>query len=137
MRIGYVQTSREFGEIDANLDRARSLIGPLTADLLVLPELFATGYAFTSRDEALSFAELPGERTTEFLVDVAESIRGTVVAGFAERNGRKVYNSAVMVSGEASCTCIENCTCITRRRNGLALATGRCPCKMLVMQSLV
>jgi predicted amidohydrolase len=76
------------------------LIGVEKADLLVLPELFATGYTFTSRDEALSVAEAPGEQTTDFLMEIAAAIDGTVVAGFAERDGQKVHNSAMMVSPE-------------------------------------
>jgi predicted amidohydrolase len=101
MLAGFIQTSPVFGEIRANLDRAAKLIGDHRAELLVLPELFTTGYQFNSREEALRLAEpIPDGPTTAFLCALSRSKNCTFVAGLAEREGDTLYNSAVIVSPE-------------------------------------
>jgi len=44
MKAGFVQFNPKFGKIDENIDKAVSLIEKADAELLVLPELFNTGY---------------------------------------------------------------------------------------------
>ena len=51
MRVGYYQFDPQFGEVAANLDAAAAKLEQADADLLVLPELFASGYQFVSREE--------------------------------------------------------------------------------------
>ncbi|MHC4393020.1 MAG: nitrilase-related carbon-nitrogen hydrolase, partial [Planctomycetota bacterium] len=52
--IALVQTDPVFGEVARNLDQAAALAAPLgeAPDLIVLPELFATGYQFDTLEEA-------------------------------------------------------------------------------------
>ena len=50
MRVGFVQLQPIFGQKEVNLDKTIELITQVEADLLVLPELFNTGYLFTSKD---------------------------------------------------------------------------------------
>ena len=65
MRVGYVQTKPRFGDIDGNVKRAFALAETTQGDLLVFPELFATGYQFLNRDELMRYAEpIPGGPTT-------------------------------------------------------------------------
>ncbi len=101
MRIGYVQIASRFGEVEWNLQRALDLMGSEQADLWVLPELFATGYSFSSRRELSSLAEpVPGGRITAALVDWAEKHHVYIVAGLAESAGRRIYNAAVLLGPE-------------------------------------
>ena len=94
MKVGFIQNLPLFGEIKANCQKVESLLGQATPDLLVLPELFATGYHITSIDEARSLAEsIPGGITTDFLISLSKSRNMTIVAGLAERCGDKIYNS--------------------------------------------
>ena len=58
MKIGYVQTSPAFGDKQKNFEEVRRLARGVKADLLVLPELFGSGYAFTSREEAEALARV-------------------------------------------------------------------------------
>jgi predicted amidohydrolase len=91
-----------FGEIEANLSRALDLI-PDPCDLAVLPELFATGYQFRDRDEALSLAEDPRRgQVSRSLRRFARQRGMALVAGIAERAGKKVYNSALLVRPDGS-----------------------------------
>ncbi|WP_447973363.1 nitrilase-related carbon-nitrogen hydrolase [Nitrospira sp. Kam-Ns4a] len=98
MRVGFFQFDPAFGEVKRNLDRVAAAVGHVTCDLLVLPELFATGYQFVSRQEVLDLAEpIPDGPTTQRLLALARD-RGTyLVAGLAERAGDRCYNSAVLV----------------------------------------
>ena len=73
MKTGFVQFEPLFGDVDGNLERAASLIRGSDADLLVLPELFNTGYVFTSKEEAISLAEqVPRGKTTQGLCKIAK-----------------------------------------------------------------
>lgn len=67
--------------------------------LLVLPELFATGYAFQSIKETKMMAEDISGETIHFLQDLCRSIGCVICAGFAEidRDRDELYNSAVLV----------------------------------------
>lgn len=106
MRIGYVQFEPKFGMIEENVEKAVNLIESVDADLLVLPELFNTGYLFLDFEEALSLSEpVPNGFTTSRLINVARETNTYIVAGIAERDGDKIYNSAVVVgpSGFIGC----------------------------------
>lgn len=82
-----------------NLDRIEADVDALDADLVVLPELFATGYFFRSPDDAASVAErVPGGPTVMRLEAWARRTGSTFVAGLIEREGPRLYNSAVVVT---------------------------------------
>ena len=98
MKVGFLQTSPIFGEKDKNVDIAISRIKQLDADLVVLPELFNTGYQFTSKEEALTLSEkVPEGKTTKALVSLSKEKCVYIVAGMAEQDNGRCYNSAVLV----------------------------------------
>jgi predicted amidohydrolase len=97
MRVGYIQNSPVFGEKERNFDEIRSLIKGIRADLLVLPELFATGYAFTSNREVKELAETSHGITSAFLKEISEMTGAAVIAGFAETDKKVIYNSSMIV----------------------------------------
>jgi len=98
MRVGFVQMNSQLLAVEENVDSALKLIGKSRADLLVLPELFNTGYNFRSRKEVAKVAEpVPRGLSTQTLMDTSQRNGATVVAGIAERNGQSLYNSAVVV----------------------------------------
>ena len=70
MKVGYIQTSPLFGEKDKNFEQVNSLILNKKADILVLPELFATGYNFISKREVTDLAEKTDGLTAEFMIDL-------------------------------------------------------------------
>jgi len=98
MRIGIVQSSPVFGEIEKNTAVTLDLMSSYTADLWVLPELFATGYQFLNPAEVRELAEpVPSGKTTQALIACAAKNECFVVAGLPEIDGDNVYNSAVLV----------------------------------------
>jgi predicted amidohydrolase len=106
VRVGVVQTSPRFGRVAANLARALRLMATQPADLYVLPELFATGYQFSSRAEVTRLAEpVPTGRTCRRLIAFARRRRCAIVAGLPERAGRRCYNSAVVIGPDGYLGC--------------------------------
>ena len=97
MKIGYVQNSPLFGEKEKNFNQVRKLIGNTKADLIVLPELFATGYTFISKEEVDNLAETNQEETANFLKEISTKTGAVIVAGFIEKDDGKSYNSSIMV----------------------------------------
>jgi len=68
------------------------------AALFVLPELFNTGYLFTSRKELEELAEeVPEGRTSQALIRFCQTKGTWVVAGLAERSEGKLFNSAILI----------------------------------------
>jgi len=99
MKIGYVQTDPVFGAKEQNFEEVRKLLKEVSADLLVLPELFSTGYTFTSVDEVRNMAETDHGLTADFLKELSKSTDSTIVGGFIELEAGKIYNSSLIVFG--------------------------------------
>jgi predicted amidohydrolase len=97
MTIGFIQNSPQFGNKEANLRDVTKLATGLTCDLLVLPELFATGYTFTHRDEVYQLSEDVDGMTIQTLKELSADSGAILIAGWIERDGDRVYNSSVMV----------------------------------------
>jgi len=105
MRVGYVQTAPGFGDKEANFREVSRLLRGVKADLVVLPELFATGYTFMSKREAESLAESTHGQTVAFLSEAAGQTGGAVVGGFIERDARRLYNAAALVTAGGLVDC--------------------------------
>jgi predicted amidohydrolase len=98
MRVGYLQFDPLFGETKRNLDFVCTRLEKAECDLLVLPELFATGYQFVTKSEVQSLAEpVPDGLTCQRLMEVARAHSLHLVAGLPERNGGHCYNSAIVI----------------------------------------
>lgn len=98
MRIGIYQSHPRFGEVDYNIELAIEVLTGVEADLMVLPELFNTGYQFVSREETNGLAEeIPSGKTCKALMELARSRSMFLVFGLAERNGNHIYNSAAVI----------------------------------------
>jgi len=97
MRIGFVQTSPVLGDVEQNLRRAEELIDTLDAGLIVLPELFTTGYDLENRASVEALAEPADGPTSRRLTALARRRSTHLAYGFAERAGSAVYNAALLV----------------------------------------
>lgn len=98
MRVGYFQFDPAFGDVKRNLDCVTDRVSKAQCDLLVLPELFASGYQFVSKQEVEALAEpIPDGPTTRRLLEIARRQKCHLVAGLPERHRGRCYNSAVLV----------------------------------------
>lgn len=101
MRLGIAQTQPLFGCTERNIEDAFTLMETAPADLWVLPEFFASGYLFASRDEVRSLAEpVPEGPTVHALARFCRDHDCSIVAGLPESTSEGVFNSAVLVGPE-------------------------------------
>lgn len=101
MNIGYIQMAPRFGHKEENVAKVRQMMDDTTADLLVLPELFNTGYFFKDFKEVAELAEkIPDGFTCRELAKSAKEWRCYIVAGILEEADGMYYNSAVLIGEE-------------------------------------
>ncbi|MBI5170793.1 MAG: hypothetical protein HZA61_14990 [Candidatus Eisenbacteria bacterium] len=100
LRIAFVQGRPDFGRTEDNLERGLALAATVDAQLVILPELWSTGYVFSSARELAALAEDPRTgATAQALTWAAKREKRWYIAGFAEAaRGGRVYNSAMLVS---------------------------------------
>ena len=99
MKAAYLQFAPVYLDVEENWARVEALLEGLDVDLIVLPELFSSGYFFRSSADLDQVAEsIPGGPTTQRLSDWARDTGATIVAGLPERDGKRCYNSAVTVT---------------------------------------
>jgi predicted amidohydrolase len=103
MRVALLQMGAVTGDVPANLGRlakAAEQAAARGADLLIAPELATTGYG---AGEALhTLAEPASGAQISALSGIAARTRIGILAGFAEREAGRLYNSAAFVSGRAA-----------------------------------
>jgi N-carbamoylputrescine amidase len=101
VRIACIQMQPAIGKVEDNVAHSVGLIGravELGAGLVVLPELSNTGYMFHSREEAFALSEpIPDGPTVKAWSAIAAKHGLHLVAGICERDGAKLFNSAVLI----------------------------------------
>lgn len=99
MQAGFLQFSPVLGDAWATMQTIERLM-PLCAgaELVVLPELCNSGYNFDSRQQAWATSEaIDNSIFLQFLQAQCQRYDIHIVAGFNERDGDCLYNSAVLV----------------------------------------
>ncbi|MCK9224372.1 MAG: acyltransferase [Candidatus Muirbacterium halophilum] len=98
MKVGYIQNNPEFGNIKKNVDNIYNKLENINNTLIVLPELFASGYNFTDISEvkALSSQKDKGY-IWEALSHISKKNNITIVYGFAEKDIDKFFNSCNII----------------------------------------
>jgi len=99
--VAVLQLASEPGEVTANVDRLLRLVeehGP-AADLVVAPELATSGYDLdVLEDRARQLAEPADGPFAQQLRETAGRVGATVVTGFLERDGDRLYDSLLTVT---------------------------------------
>jgi predicted amidohydrolase len=102
-RVSVLQFLPRLGEVEANLTRILDLLAGIETDLAVLPELCLSGYVFATREEVLKASEkVPGGSCFRALRDLASQRDLSIVYGFAERSGDKIFNSSILLNPDGS-----------------------------------
>jgi predicted amidohydrolase len=101
VKIACIQMQPTIGNVEANVAHSIELIDRavgLGAKLVVLPELCNSGYMFHSREEAFAASEpVPSGPTVRAWSEIAAKHNLHLVAGICERDGAKLFNSAVLI----------------------------------------
>jgi predicted amidohydrolase len=100
MKVGYIQFAPRLGDLEANRRAVERRVREAPpADLLVLPELCSSGYRFASREQARQCSEpAAGGPFVELLERLSRERGCSLVSGFCERDGDRLFNSAVLVT---------------------------------------
>jgi predicted amidohydrolase len=97
-RVAFVQGRPAFGRSEQNLERGLALAASVRAELVILPELWSSGYVFSSHAEVAALAEdAASGPTARALTAAARRERRHYIAGFPERARGRIYNSAMLV----------------------------------------
>jgi len=99
MNISFYQFCPESHAILQNRTTILKALESCDTDLIVLPELAFSGYAFSSFQELLDCSELPDGKTATLLQDLSDSTNTAIVTGFAEYSPStdQVFNSALCI----------------------------------------
>lgn len=97
MKTGIFQFAPKFGDKNANLISIEQAVSQMDVNLIVLPELCLSGYQFTSVDEVRALSDtVPDGEGISRLQEIASDTSTYIVAGFIEKDGENLYNSAVL-----------------------------------------
>lgn len=104
MRVAAIQFEPTRGPSSGSLCRLVPLVQQAAAgaDVVVCPEMAATGYLFDSVDDARRVAEPPTGPTFVALSPIAQAQQCWIVCGFAEDAGESLYNSAMVIAPDGS-----------------------------------
>jgi predicted amidohydrolase len=101
--VACCQVSLRVGALEANREACRRAAERAAGDgaqIIVLPELAASGYVFASQEEARALAEPVSGPTVTGWTELAERTGTTIVGGICELGADgKLYNTAVVVDG--------------------------------------
>jgi len=87
-----------FGEKQRNIEKFSSLLSKVNyGNIIVLPELFNTGYNFISKEEAHSFGEDENGETINILKTLSKSKGIAISAGILERDSKDLYNTVFFI----------------------------------------
>ncbi|NHJ49150.1 MAG: carbon-nitrogen hydrolase family protein [Asgard group archaeon] len=99
LTVAAIQPNIELGDKESNFDHILSLIELAIkkgAQLIVLPELFSSGYIISK--EIWDFAENTNGPTVKYLKKISKKYSIYIGAGFVETDGRNIYNSFLMTN---------------------------------------
>ena len=110
MKVSAIQIEQRPGDPDVNMATAMAYLSRALEDgssLIVLPELFKTGYLHRDRRDALSFAEFVTGETTAEIISHLRGKSAKVVFGMIESDTSTglLYNSAVVVDEDGIVGC--------------------------------
>jgi predicted amidohydrolase len=97
MRLAVVQSKPALGAIEENLAAVQRLIGKSEFDLVLLPELFASGYFFHDIEQVRRLSEvIPEGPGAQFILELASRKGAYVCGGILEREHDRLFNTALL-----------------------------------------
>jgi len=98
-KVGVLQFAPKFLDLKSNFKKIQKMTRKCNLDLLVLPELASSGYAFTTKDELLLASEnaFTGPSAI-FFMKLSRELNCSIISGFAQKNNKKIYNSCMLVN---------------------------------------
>jgi predicted amidohydrolase len=98
LTVALVQTRPEFLDVFANYEAAFELIESVRADVYVFPELFLSGYTFSTLDEVERVALPQHNRYFDGFKQLSADRGIAICGGYPERSDTAVYNSSFFIA---------------------------------------
>jgi predicted amidohydrolase len=95
MRISVIQTGLEWENVKGNLEKIEKIAEPLSTDLVILPEMFSTGFSMN-----ISLAEEFKGLTFRWLSELSKKGDFAVCGSYMVNDNGAIYNRFVFVSPE-------------------------------------
>jgi predicted amidohydrolase len=107
VEVAAVQLAAVPGEVERNLARLAALAreGAAGADLIVAPELAASGYDLDMIGARPELAEPLDGPTATTTAELARELGATVAVGLLERAGSELYDSVLVATPDGARTC--------------------------------
>jgi predicted amidohydrolase len=102
-KVSIIQFQPALAEPEENIRRLEPLFDAVQgSQLVVLPELSNSGYNFQGYEEASQYSEVIGKEGVfqDFLIAEAKAKNIFIVSGINEREGDKLYNTAILVGSK-------------------------------------
>ncbi|MEI9412916.1 nitrilase-related carbon-nitrogen hydrolase [Mesorhizobium salmacidum] len=99
--VAVTQYAPLYGAVGTNLALSLSKIDEAArhgASIVILPECCTTGLVFPDRSQLLSIAESIDGPSVKSWCEIAMRLNIYLIAGMAERDGKQLYNTAVIVT---------------------------------------
>jgi len=97
--VGVAQFEPQLFQVEKNLQKMGKMLQGLQADLVVFPELATSGYVFASKEEVQKVAEdAQTGATARYFRRLAKQHNCSLVVGFPEKSGDKIFNSSMLVN---------------------------------------
>lgn len=99
LKVTLIEDNIAWGDRDANMAQLRRNLQnmPDDTDLVVLPELFTTGFMISDRDAAAAVAERNTGNTIRALHQLAQDYRVAFVGSFLASTAAQLYNRAFFI----------------------------------------
>lgn len=93
MKIGLLQYSPEWENVEANISTIESLISKNISDedIIAFPEMTLTGFTMNSK----KFAEEIDGTGTKYFISLSQRLKKHLFAGIIEKDDKNIYNSLV------------------------------------------
>ncbi len=103
MKIGAIQIDIALGKPEENRQRVEVKVMEAAkkgAEVIILPEMWNTGYALTKLD---NISDVDGQPTTGFLSDLAGRLNVDIIGGsISNKVGDRFYNHAMVINNHGS-----------------------------------
>lgn len=99
LRIALLEDNIIWGDKEANLQQLAANLDAIKqkVDVVLLPEMFSTGFMTDDKERALSLAERNTERTIEFIKQLATKHNLAICGSFLARTANQIYNRAFFI----------------------------------------
>lgn len=103
MKVSVAQFFPKLGDKMENIRAICRMLEGLSTDLVVLPELAISGYLFSKPEDLIPLAEDAGSGDSFYAISTLAAQRNcSIVYGYPEFCGGKIFNSAMLVNPDGS-----------------------------------